>query len=147
LTRRDKLLAITEEVNAQARGPVDSKAGYADDEGGVGEGAPIAFSTGIAEVTLPMEFKLQNIEATERARQQREEQHLLRQQQGGGKEEDIIGNVTYNYNAHRKEYAISMRARDPKPKAPFERKDGEGPKGRDTMSDDQVYAKFKKRKY
>jgi hypothetical protein len=147
LTRRDKLLAITEEVNAQARGPVDSKAGYADDEGGVGEGAPIAFSTGIAEVTLPMEFKLQNIEATERARQQREEQHFLRQQQGGGKEEDIIGNVTYNYNAHRKEYAIAARARDPKPKVPFKREDGEGPKGRDTMSDDKMYAKFKNRRF
>ncbi|KAM3574949.1 hypothetical protein VYU27_003076 [Nannochloropsis oceanica] len=146
-TRRDKLLAITEEVNAQGRGPVHSKGGYANDDGGVGEGAPIAFSTGIAEVSLPMEFKLRNIEATEFARQQREEQHLLRQQQGGGKEEDIIGNVTYNYNAHRKDYAISMRARDPKPKAPFKRGDGEGPKGRDTMSDDQVYAKFKKRKY
>lgn len=31
------------------------------------EGGPIAYSTGIAEVALPIEFKLRNIEATEKA--------------------------------------------------------------------------------
>lgn len=38
-------------------------------EGTVSEGGPIAYSTGIAEVALPIEFKLRNIEATERAQQ------------------------------------------------------------------------------
>jgi len=33
----------------------------------VSEGGPIAYSTGIAEVALPIEFKLRNIEATEKA--------------------------------------------------------------------------------
>jgi hypothetical protein len=38
----------------------------------VGEGGPIAYSTGIAEVALPIEFKLRNIEATERAQKEME---------------------------------------------------------------------------
>lgn len=42
-----------------------------DDEG-VGEGAPIAFNTGIAEVALPIEVKLRNIEETEKARKMME---------------------------------------------------------------------------
>lgn len=41
--------------------------GYGGEEAAVGEGAPIAYSTGIAEVALPIEFKLRNIEATEAA--------------------------------------------------------------------------------
>lgn len=143
VSRREQLLAITEEIHARARGPAGDKA--ADVEGGVGEGAPIAFSTGIAEVALPVEFKLQNIEATERARLLQEEQLLLRQQ--GEKKGEIIGSLTHNYHHHRKEYAINMRAREGKPKGTFRREDGEGPRGRDTMTDDQVYAKFKKRKY
>lgn len=43
------------------------------DESGVGEGAPIAYSTGIAEVSLPIDVRLRNIEETERARRTMEE--------------------------------------------------------------------------
>lgn len=144
LTKRDKLLAITEEIHAKARGPSAAKKTANDDEGGVGEGAPIAYSTGIAEVALPMEFKLKNIEATERARLQHEQEQ---QQRGNKPQEEVIGNLTHNYHHHRKEYAIEMRAKEGKPPATFRRADGEGPKGKDTMTDDHVYAKFKKRKF
>jgi hypothetical protein len=44
-------------------------------------GPGIAWTTGIAEVALPIDYKLQNIEATELARKRVEESERLRQEQ------------------------------------------------------------------
>jgi len=56
-------------------------------EGGVGEGAPIAWNTGIAEVALPIQYKLKNIEQTEKARKvfEVEQQH----RRGMGRSDDV----------------------------------------------------------
>lgn len=53
--------------------------------------------------------------------------------------------MTTNYFHYRREHAIEMRAREGKPAGTFRRPDGEGPKGRDVMTDDQVYQRFHKR--
>lgn len=145
-----KLQQIADEINArggeqQAKDPLE----------GVGEGAPIAYSTGIAEVSLPIEFKMRNIEETERARRSLEERGG-----GRGRKEEPIGNLTTNYHKYRRDHAIEMRQRDKDakggsaPPAPAgvpratdqapQRRDG-APHGREIMSDDQVYERFKKR--
>lgn len=56
------------------------------EEAAVGEGAPIAYGADIAEVALPIEFRLRNIEATEAA------QRAL-QERGGGQRPEDIGKV------------------------------------------------------
>eukprot|EP00639_Heterosigma_akashiwo_P017018 CAMPEP_0206385430 /NCGR_PEP_ID=MMETSP0294-20121207/15262_1 /ASSEMBLY_ACC=CAM_ASM_000327 /TAXON_ID=39354 /ORGANISM="Heterosigma akashiwo, Strain CCMP2393" /LENGTH=297 /DNA_ID=CAMNT_0053836123 /DNA_START=20 /DNA_END=910 /DNA_ORIENTATION=+ len=81
-------------------------------EEAVEAGAPLAYNTGIAEVTLPMEFKLQNIERTEKLRQ------LL--QERGESEVDtrpgwmkgstnVPGSLTANYAAHKLQWMANLR--------------------------------------
>lgn len=57
------------------------------EEAAIGEGAPIAYGAGIAEVALPIEFRLRNIEATEAA------QRALEEKGSGQRPEEIGGCV------------------------------------------------------
>lgn len=53
----------------------------------MGEGAPIAYSTGIAEVSLPIDVKLRNIEETQRALE-------LKQRKGGPKGPEVDHSIS-----------------------------------------------------
>ena len=59
------------------------------EEAAIGEGAPIAYGAGIAEVALPIEFRLRNIEQTEAA------QRALEESGGGQRPEEIGGWVDW----------------------------------------------------
>ncbi|KAG5192338.1 hypothetical protein JKP88DRAFT_266220 [Tribonema minus] len=96
----------------------------ADDlDGEIGQGAQIAWNTGIAEVDLPIDVKMRNIEATKAARAA----FIARTRRGGGggggggaargdeaaeAPSELIGSFTANYSHHSKEYAAKMRERE-----------------------------------
>lgn len=58
-------------------------------------GGPMAWNTGIAEVELPVEFKLRNIEETAIAQRQ------LTDKESSRGPKSVPGNLTANYNLHR----------------------------------------------
>ena len=76
------------------------------------EGVGVAWNTGLAEVELPIEFKLRNIEATEAAKAAK-----LAAVRAPGDCSDIWrpqagGSLTANYNKHRRDWAIDQREQE-----------------------------------
>ncbi|RYG51592.1 hypothetical protein EON67_03045 [archaeon] len=83
-------------------------------DGDVGEGGMMLAGTGIAEVALPTEEKLRNIEETERLRQQMLERRAARAAEmadDGGLPHAryTSGSITANYTMHRREFAMNMK--------------------------------------
>lgn len=94
----------------------------------VGEGSgPGSWSTGIAEVALPIDYKLQNIEATEIARKKVEEQ-VTSQQQAKKSETVMFQNQRLNVS-----------------RATPKLMTGFGLNRHQTSSDDATFDRFKKR--
>jgi hypothetical protein len=103
------------------------------------QGAPMPWSTGLAEVELPAEFKLRNIEATEAARRKA---MLAAGSRDPSRTDDLgnvgFGNFTANYVVHRREYAVQ---RGGGRGGGF--RSGDGPP-RHTSSDDATMDRFRK---
>ncbi|CAM9929096.1 unnamed protein product [Choristocarpus tenellus] len=78
-------------------------------DGEMGSGAQIAWNTGLAEIALPIEFKLRNMEATQAAREKLEKQREARRK-GPGQSSSLVGSLTANYSHHQREWALNMRA-------------------------------------
>jgi len=65
LSEEDKLFLVPDDLNPKRN---DQDEGFDRREGFSGEAAPLFMNTGIAEVSLPVEFRLRNIEETDKAR-------------------------------------------------------------------------------
>jgi len=127
LTDEDRLYSLPENLKAAVE---SSRAKNVDDEDEMG--GPLAWNTGIAEVEMPVESKMQNIEETEKARRT----YMMSIGSGRGRFSSALpegvksgrvlgqgmlgnnvvsgGNFTANYSHHRREYALMMRAREGK---------------------------------
>lgn len=128
------------------------------------DGGPISFGTGIAEVELPIEFKLKNIEDTEHAKQM-----LIHKREQRNKKLDTaelnkavnnrkrdfkelneardaapVGNHNSNFRHHQRSFAQRMRHQ----RAQSGRGGGgggRGGRGRGNGSDDRCAARFRRR--
>ncbi|CAN0304506.1 unnamed protein product, partial [Discosporangium mesarthrocarpum] len=115
MSEEDRLYAIPEEFKKkveEAKELFDTSVVDKRNEmdGEVGSGAQIAWNTGLAEIALPIEFKLRNMEATHVARQKMERQKELKRRSQAGQSSSVVGSLTANYSHHQKEWAINMRA-------------------------------------
>ena len=138
LTAEEKLYVIPDHLNPKKEQPREAVTDV-DADGGL-----LAYNTGIAEVSLPMDTRLANIERTEGAmralaaeemdalnRAARRSNIDVRLLPRGAKELGATeramksigqtrlgqagvstGNMNSNYNHHRREWAVQMRARD-----------------------------------
>ena len=127
LTEEDKLYAIPEDLKGEDTDGRYQINGVAKNDA---DGGPMAWNTGIAEVELPIEFKLKNIEETEKmkSRQMSGSGNAYGGRGGANKYRGMstVGNMTANYNHHRKEWAQMMRTKGP---GADDGKGGKGEKG------------------
>jgi len=86
--------------------------GGASVEGGTGHAAPLFMNTGIAEVNLPMRFRLKNIEDTDKLRAKMDGERPTRRPQESGSGLPT-GSFNSNYNHHRREHAMMMKGKGP----------------------------------
>ena len=63
------------------------------------------FSIGIAEVILPIEYRLKNIEETEIAKKKYERNEYRSE----SKKSSVVGSLAHNFNKHRRDYANDMK--------------------------------------
>jgi hypothetical protein len=138
------------------------------DEGSTGIAAPLFMNTGLAEVTLPISFKLKNIQRTEEAkaelgyqRSQKKQRSLIEDPNDedintldpqpttksgryGGAAAITGGSFNSNFNTHRREYAASMK-NDKR----FQQQSTGGDQrgeigGRSATSDDRCFDQYRK---
>lgn len=102
-------------------------------EGSTGNAAPLFMNTGLAEVSLPIDFRLKNIKRTEEAQAvlQAKRDGIYRRREGtsrgggvradsgpsssgryGGTAALAGGSFNSNFNTHRREWAVMMKAKD-----------------------------------
>ena len=110
LTAEEKLYAIPDHLKGEDKeGRYVAQAGPGDKE--ESDGGPMAWNTGIAEVELPIEFKLKNIEQTEEIK--------ARMSGFGGRGGlnhassalSTVGNMTANYKLHQRNWVQNMRSK------------------------------------
>lgn len=100
----DEIARITE---------TSAAAGDAAEEDDVGEGGALLHGSGLAEVALPVDFKLANIEETERARraflEQRQREYAERRN-GGAAAALAPGSFSANFKHHQREWAVNLKS-------------------------------------
>ncbi|CAN0176966.1 unnamed protein product [Ectocarpus sp. 6 AP-2014] len=113
LSEEDRLYTIPEDFKKkveEAKVEFDTGANRGDEmDGEVGSGAQIAWNTGLAEIALPIEFKLKNMEDTLAARDKMESVRAARRNAPGASS-SLSGSLTANYSHHQKEWALQIRA-------------------------------------
>eukprot|EP00752_Nemacystus_decipiens_P012937 g11450.t1 len=113
LSEEDRLYTIPEDFKKkveEAKQEFDTGANKGDEmDGEVGSGAQIAWNTGLAEIALPIEFKLKNMEDTLAARDKMESVRAARRNAPGASS-SLEGSLTANYSHHQKEWALQIRA-------------------------------------
>ncbi|CAM9593459.1 unnamed protein product, partial [Ectocarpus fasciculatus] len=113
LSEEDRLYTIPEDFKKkveEAKVEFDTGANRGDEmDGEVGSGAQIAWNTGLAEIALPIEFKLKNMEDTLAARDKMESVRAARRNAPGASS-SLSGSLTANYSHHQKEWAMQIRA-------------------------------------
>lgn len=68
----------------------------------------LPFNSGLAEVALPMAYRIKNMEDTERARRE-----AVSSKQAWERAGRVSGSFTANYNSHRREHAMMLKGIDP----------------------------------
>ncbi|CAN0167003.1 unnamed protein product, partial [Ectocarpus sp. 4 AP-2014] len=113
LSEEDRLYTIPEDFKKkveEAKVEFDTGANRGNEmDGEVGSGAQIAWNTGLAEIALPIEFKLKNMEDTLAARDKMESVRAARRNAPGASS-SLSGSLTANYSHHQKEWALQIRA-------------------------------------
>ncbi|CAN0095546.1 unnamed protein product, partial [Hapterophycus canaliculatus] len=113
LSEEDRLYTIPEDFKKkveEAKLEFDTGANRGDEmDGEVGSGAQIAWNTGLAEIALPIEFKLKNMEDTLAARNKMDSVRAARRNAPGASS-SLSGSLTANYSHHQKEWAMQIRA-------------------------------------
>lgn len=157
MTEEDKLYLIPDEFKSKPRDLGDDGS-FNKREGFSGEAAPLFMNTGIAEVSLPLDFRLRNIEKTDEARKLLIGSNGRFKDRAAGNHKPAVGkgSITANYNQHQRDWAEMMdkKRRANEAGATTGLNDGQNDRrprnfhrvtGRSSATDDAVYERYKKR--